>query len=824
MTATLDQTATAPAAEAHPPDAATVEAKPTDPVATEPPRARNFGRFGARSFASSFLASTLRFNLPLKPDHRIRPNELVPVFVPGTAEGCISGGPLVDADGFSRWARCTMASVALPPFAFRNLEILELAGASRDWGAPPQLHPDVNAGLARGDFSPALFANREPFEIKTKAYAPWRFEAVSRFHGRHPTLPLSWLLTVRAEPGLPGLRWWLRVSSCDPRRNAPMFVQVDTLELVISGAIPFVCHGQALGITPRQVGQRTWKLDIARAQLWGDGQAPVLEGVLVFPPTAKSVDLEGAAAISTQPLPRAVSLEWIDSPNWSIFGGRRDVVRANRVVDSTPPDFAEWLSVVRQDFARLPVGAGLFAIGPHSAAERPGQAGGQPDFAVSALSDVVHAGDPMRLHGVSFSVRGESCRPWAFRNVDGTRVEAKEHPRWFCWNHRTHYHPSYNEDRLGKDPGEFHAANSQAGSEWAGHDPDHESINHLFELALLESDPETVATLLDWAETALAQYPVNSGTYLDSIQNPRAVGRTALAFIGAHVATGREDLLARALDRVEWNYVQQCFSRDQLERAFAVGEELEAFHPNAVADWPGILIPRAAAIVDPSLPGGCALGPKAEDIYDFRRGGVHEVATSALASVVRQADSMAVLESPLFLSGVFGPDPRGIADAPSWAPWQEAFVASGMAALHRHTGSPIALEIARRVSRTVTLYGVQQRADGSYMHGGYVRWIGDGSPVPADKWSDPAFVNVWGDQMSLWFLAAFHVARGFALEDGDGEWLEVIDRYLAWADSGRGYGDPALQWRGALGWSPLDVIRRIVRPVTAKGGPPPAGT
>ena len=64
----------------------------------------------------------------------------------------------------------------------------------------------------------------------------------------------------------------------------------------------------------------------------------------------------------------------------------------------------------------------------------------------------------------------------------------------------------------------------------------------------------------DWIETALAGYPLRSGTYLDGLGGTRAIGRMTLAMIWAHLATGRGDILERALGRLHVNYAERAFS------------------------------------------------------------------------------------------------------------------------------------------------------------------------------------------------------------------------------------------------------------------------
>lgn len=566
---------------------------------------------------------------------------------------------------------------------------------------------------------------------------------------------------------------------------------IDSLEVAIRGAFPVFWFAANKGLGMRIDEAGAYRVILSGPQSpWGDAQAPVLQGRLLFVPAAVGENLETAASAASAGEIRASSLlAETEIPCMSVGEGWKElaVFGPYGTVPTTPwldpqgtnaRESAIELAVV--SFRSLPLGAGLFLRGPHMAAERPGNTGDQADFGLGQLFEVVESGEPDYLFPVRLSSQAEASRPIAFREQDVSRVQSDQHPGWFCWQHYTHYHESYRRDRLGKPAGQrADGALSHKGNRWVGWDPAHESINYVCALALLTADTGLIGIVTDWIETYKAQRPIESGTALDGMGSPRAIGRETLAACWAYLASGREDVLERAGDRLHLHVAPQAFSRA------VIGPALWPTRDDPHVDELTRPIRAEGETMVSGVEGAGVIVDLSDDVL---------LQEDGLEWIEPVSDVMAVL-------AVGGPSPRTVPE-PNWSPLWEGLAVAGVAALYNLTKDDYARRLCRHVSRTVTLYGVNPRGDGSFDVGGYVAW-NEGVPLTTAQWEDKDKANVWGDYTGKWLVPCFHVARAFALQESDQEWLARCDEFLTWYGARRGPPSKSSATRVAGGWDEL---------------------
>jgi hypothetical protein len=686
-----------------------------------------------------------RTRVPLADDYNLHAGARVLADLDGetSGRGVLIGDQVLRPDGFARTASLEFN---VGQFASGRSQFAILGNAREDGTGdaeiplPPfGLHPWIGQRLGLFGIDVMIDGRRVPLHLQPVATTS--MHATSRFYGRCDATGFWASVWTETPTATPYQTWALRVGFNDERMPDALHTElVRGIELHVRGAFPVVRYRQQSGIGVQVLEDGTSVVQIGGAGLWGDSQAPVVTGAFLFPPGEfHELDEQLWAPPAEWLLAEAddAPLEYV----CSAFGAARAFGPAGTV---TLPDWfngdPQHAQVAAHRHAvravdRMPRTAGLFAWGPDSCLEIPGTAGDQADFGVSQLCEVALIPEaPERLYASRFSALAEGCRPGHYRELDVSPVTHANHPQWFCYLHVTHYHPSYSWDRLGKNAGTYRFRNSNRGVQWKSYDPQHESINFLCAQQLLRPSLILQELVDDWIETALAQYPVDSGTYLDGLGGTRAIGRMTLAMLWAHCATGRQDILQRALDRLHGNYVDQAFSASSLVNV-----------PPSMRE--SCQQPRRIMAVADNCPTITAelLGDNPEML---------EAMTDGI--VAGEVDALDEAASLLFVSGLFGPDGRTV-PVPNWSPWQEAFVAQGFACLWRMTGDALALEAAYKVAETITLHGVREHDDGTFDVGGYLAYE-DGQPLPFDAWDDPDRVKTYGTGVSRWILPAMDIA------------------------------------------------------------------
>lgn len=669
------------------------------------------------------------------------------------------------------------------------------------------LHPDVRRTLAANGLLLELHAC-------VNGGAETKFGAVSEFGldgNQHVSSVLKlhrhalglWSeTTLEAWNGEPAVRFTLRVGLSDPLLADQLYLEHVNLRLVVTGGALLVNFAQQKGLSARTLpptrdGFMRTELVLLRDALIGDAQAITITGVVLC---------AGADGFSADALPYY-------APPCEIVSGTHDVADEAFNLFGLPDDPGatdedEW---ARGQFALVATlhGGTPWLHAPHMLAERPGVAGGQADFGLAQLLPVYMRTHPAALSAVRLSIEQESARPFHFRETDVWPVRQRRHPDWCAWKHYTHYHPSYDKDRLGKRAGTIVRSTSQDGTAWDAQDPEHESINFLADFAALTGDRLALAELDAWLQSAVAQLQIDSNSSLDGLGNARAFGRSGLALLRCWVVTGDELALERAIARFRITFLERAYSAGQLRPVVQLIEGLQmdvAMLP-AEASAP-VRRPAEASLLSGKRIGVVALyQPEPAKFEPWPAGDEREALLSGTVEQYNMRTEVPALAeqaggelAQLFVCNLFEADPRAV-NQPSWAPWQEAFACAAHAALWLATGDPVAREAARRSSWSVCMGGVQPRADGTYAHGGYLAYR-DGIPLTAAEWNNPELANVWGDQFREWIRCAFDIGAYFAeLEQGDNgpAWRERVrdyQRYLV-ANLGRSWGDRMLPWVGA---------------------------
>lgn len=741
---------------------ATVTAQPVPPAKPEPMIAPGdlIGRAYVQRIAGPRIYASGRCRIPMLLEHEaiVRPGTIVDLHASSTDGG---GRAVAIAGPDLRWPARRWWGVegCFGPSSEQRLQV----DLRAEIAPPAQLLIPASVQSMLGNLRGTMLAwlgAAAPTESVSFGWRPLWTTARSfaaRLQGRHP-LGLWFRLDVEGWSGEHGLRFALRVGLSDDTKPDLLYLDDLSIDFELVGGAVVIDYGSNRALQVDQFNNAAAVLHLLARGLIGDGQAPVVTGRLLPVGDVQALDL-------VDPLPEILGHGWQQAlPPLSSCSRR-----------STGSFSAEsWLL--------LPQRAGLFAIGPHGCAERPGVAGDQPDFGVHRLERVVRQSDPLGLLAVRFSVLQEGCRPMFPVEANLDPVTAAAHPRWLCWKHRTHY--AWDDiDRLGKRRGDFFAAYSQRGGDrWDGHDPEHESINYLAGLYLLTADPVLRENLDAWAESALAQYPIASQSYLDGIGAPRAYGRAQLALVLAYQVTGRLDLLERAHGRFAHNYRQQAVSAAQLEglagpRALGSddqGAEAPVHRPMGLvelvwSDAEGCLVPvdMMEDATDPESP-------------DLPRELMPDTMADSGRLVGAEVELQQLVDGELYCTTLFAPEPPALPEV-TWSPWQEAFAVAANALLWLLTGDQVAREAARRGARTVILHGTHRREDGTYAHGGYLAWNG-GQPLSAEDWANPRRAQLYGDQFYRWLLPAAEVCRYFVETDGDAAATQYLADYFAWSD------------------------------------------
>lgn len=733
--------------------------------------------------------------VPIPEELEISPGDLFRVSVGAAGSGRLVANAIRRASGRARTGTLTFDVGAMQPG--RSTYSLGL----HEWIDPHdpaagdlaafrfEVHPWLASTGARFPLSISIDGREVPLRLDSAQTAP--FLASTRFVGRDAFAGFWIELHLLTPTRSPFQRFELWAGFNDDRQADALTVELESgLVLETRGAVPVFDYAENRGISVQRQQDGRYRADLGGRGLWGDSQAVLLTGRFVWEPPAGTDLMRDEAVEFAQGELQNLPLEfvaggWRDARAFGPFG---NVVSPPHMVTQEQREQA-FASLAARELQRLPRSAGLFLHADHAASERPGVSGDQRDFGLGQLYEVADAERPDLLYPISLAVQQEAVRPGHYREESVEPVRASDHPLWFTYKHVTHYHPSYAADRLGKRPGRYDYARSQRGSVWNGHDPQHESINFLAARAVFRPDPWNLQLVNDWIETALAGYPLRSGTFLDGLGGTRAVGRMTLAMVWAHLATGRSDILDRALGRLHVNYA---------ERAFSAGSLIE---PTGAAQK---AIRAARESARPVLETSSDARPMELEGVDLVTPTHDEKSTTTVPVELE-------LSSPLFVSQLFGPDPRSV-PVPNWSPWQESFVAQGFAALWALTGDPLAADAAWKVAKTVALYGVDSLADGSFRIGGYLAYE-EGAPLPMAAWEDPARVKTYGAGVGRWLLPAFDIAASFAARnnDPDLEWLELRRRlFRTWLHRDRSrYQTTPGGWDRLTPWEQIgEVLRR----------------
>lgn len=757
---------------------ATVTAQPVPPAKPEPMIAPGdlIGRAYVQRIAGPRVAASGRCRIPMLLEHEatVRPGTILDLQASSTDGG---GRAVAIAGPDLRWPARRWWDVegCFGPSSDQRLQV----DLRADIAPPAQLVMPASVQSMLANLRGTMFAGQDGAAPVASVSFGWRplwttsRSFAARLQGRH-SLGLWFRLDVEGWSGEHGLRFALRVGLSDDTEPDLLYLDELSIDFELVGGAVLVDYDLSRGfqidqhynaLLPTDGGMRGQPEDPPRATLLlldrgliGDGQAPVVTGRLLPVGDRDALDLVG-------PLPEILGDGWQQAWPPVSSCSRRQTAR-----------FAA------ESWPLLPQRAGLFAIGPHGCAERPGVAGDQPDFGVHRLERVVRQSDPLGLLAVRFSVLQEGCRPMFPVEANLDPVTAAAHPRWLCWKHRTHY--AWDDiDRLGKRRGDCLAAYSQRGGDrWDGHDPEHESINYLAGLYLLTADPVVRQNLDAWAESALAQYPIASQSYLDGIGAPRAYGRAQLALLLAYQVTGRLDLLDRAQGRFAHNYRQQAVSAAQLQGLAGLrtlgwddhSAEAPVHRPMGLvelvwSDAEGCLVP-VDMMEDAADP----------ESADLPRELMPDTMAESGRLVGAEVELQQLVDGELYCTTLFAPEPPALPEV-TWSPWQEAFAVAANALLWLLTGDQVAREAARRGARTVILHGTHRREDGTYAHGGYLAWNG-GQPLSAEDWANPRRAQLYGDQFYRWMLPAAEVCRYFVETDGDGAATQYLAEYFAWSD------------------------------------------
>ena len=778
-----------------------------------------------------------RVNIPLQPG-TMKPGEAVHCSLRDnireaeSGHALLRGGQVKWPDGTSRWAHATCRSAVIVQPGETADVLLSTENGDEAMAAlgPHQSHEAVQRVLFAGALRLAMRINGRVVQFDTV-----------KGSGGDPAVQTTWLALRDEESGFVAdilLDWpdsiavalySLRVGFQDSRTE-DVATSIESLEFLVRGPIPSVWFADKRGMEPDVLVDPDDGQPWARVRLcgavphWGDAQLPAMRGALQF--------LADPIVLSMAQAPMLLCAS----------GDRWDEAHAYGVMGSVPLR-AHWLpedgaalaslsdQLAAKVYSRTTNNGGLFMRGWQQNSPRPGQAGDQPDFMLAPFAEVLHTGCTSLLNVALLSADQEACRPMAFREVNGRRVRHTEHPFHYTYQHYTHEHPSYNRDRLGKPAGQrLDRAPSQFGDTWQGWPPSHESIEHLAHLVQLTNDQRARDVLEDWMETWLSGHPIESDTYLDGIGSPRAFGRTTKAAVLAHAATGRQDILDRALDRFRVNYRTQAASANAWpvhglepgapERESLGTGPLPEFVSTATTCQGGETYvehlecldgEQDAVWVNDSGPVPVRMLQEPEAIRALHTDGARPVPVPLLAMLG---------DVPLpWASAVFGPDPRGV-PVPNWSPWQEAFVAVALVGLWRFTGAADALKVATRSALGIVYHGVRIGVDedtGQVLvdFGGYLDW-NEGQPLPPEAWDDPNRVATYSSSIAKWVHPAFRIAaaiRKAAPQFDTPELGRRLDAWDAYLQQNRrpGTSGPTLTidggWDGFTPWDAIDVGR-----------------
>jgi hypothetical protein len=164
-----------------------------------------------------------------------------------------------------------------------------------------------------------------------------------------------------------------------------------------------------------------------------------------------------------------------------------------------------------------------------------GATGSQDDFGAVKGIELLTWRDPRHLDDMLAQVN-DMLRPTHFKESNGSRVLKSQHPGWWTWSQRTHFHPSQSPDRLGKPAWYPQWINHG----WTGKDTEHISSNFLHALCAHVESPTLFGLVADEAEVSKAfiYRQASEGTGAT-----RSIGRRLHADVNTYLLTGDAELL-----------------------------------------------------------------------------------------------------------------------------------------------------------------------------------------------------------------------------------------------------------------------------------------
>jgi hypothetical protein len=317
--------------------------------------------------------------------------------------------------------------------------------------------------------------------------------------------------------------------------------------------------GVSRGVQPLEVMPTHSVLQLLPAgEVW-DGQAQEWWGDLLcyYPgvPASNAV-LRGSTLLAAQASPfHGCATNWASSGALGPFGHIpqhpswvTDPVRTTALERAR---FDEWYRAPGQPWADLQ--RGLLS--------QAGSTGDQPDFGVVKMLHVFHTGLPACVEEARHAAGEEAHRTNHHREDDGSIVRSANHPNWTTWSGRTHFNTTVSRDRLGKPYPEPYAIPNG----WGSKDNQHWSSLTLAAGFLLTRSYSLEMDILSEVETYMAGHTLPSmkpGWSTNSMDSPRAVGRTFLSMSWHYLLTGREDLRQRMTERVRQCVAQQWVGRN----------------------------------------------------------------------------------------------------------------------------------------------------------------------------------------------------------------------------------------------------------------------
>lgn len=343
---------------------------------------------------------------------------------------------------------------------------------------------------------------------------------------RVPSSMLWAELLVTLYTGQPHAKFTLQWGNSDAR-TTDLSEDPGTVELQISGArVEF--EYAAAKVHKRWESETASHAVLHTAGMIADGQSQLIEGRLVF-------------AGESPPRVYAISLDWLQAGTFGPFP---------HLLPEIKVDPEEFEALVESNEAKHKDHPWSWPV--HGCNPSPSSTGFQNDFGSSVMRADVLLANPSRLRTIIRSVYQEACRTSHHRELDVSRVLAKNHPNLLTLTGRPKYEGS-NPDMLGKLKNVWitEMMRSPEGQRWKSHDGQHLSINYLGAIALLTGNRFARTEIEHHCMLYLTGFTYNRGSYNDSPGASRQVGRSSLAAIWMYLVSGREEIRTRVINRAK---------------------------------------------------------------------------------------------------------------------------------------------------------------------------------------------------------------------------------------------------------------------------------